>query len=253
MWSQTVWGICIALEIFLLLRAAKTRLLNRFPTFYAYISFVLLVDLVAIPIFKLMPNVYVLFYWLSALLKAVLGYGVIVEIYKLSLKNYLGLARLIKILLLIVFIGVTVKVGISLFNKSGILLPYVMAGMERNLRQVQAILLFCLLTLFVYYKIPTDKNMRGLMLGYSLFIGVDVISFTFITHPSTGFAVLMRNIDPIVYGVALIIWCEALWSPSPELVLQGTHGIERDYDYIAQRTRLLLLRARMHLLKVARP
>lgn len=253
MWNQIVWWTCIGLESFLLVRAAKTKLLKRFPVFYSYISFVLLIDLVAIPLFKLSHNVYFLFYWSTAFLQAVLGYGVIVEIYNNSLKNYLGVARLVKILLLLVFLGVAVKVGINLLNKPEVVLPYAIANVERNLRQVQAVLLFCLLGLFVYYKIPADRNVRGLILGYSLFIGADVISFTFITHPTTGFALLMRYLNPVCYAIALIIWSAALWSPSPEPVLQGTQGIERDYENLARETRIFLLRARSHLIRVARP
>ena len=228
-------------------------MLKRFPLFYSYISFVLLIDLSAIPLFKLSPSVYFLFYWCTAFLKAVLGYAVIVEIYNLSLKSYLGVARLVKVLLLIVFIGVTVKVGINLFNGPEVVFPYAIANVERNLRQVQAVLLFCLLGLIVYYKISTDRNVRGLILGYSLFIGADVISFTFITHPTTGFALMMRKIDPVFYGIALIIWLVALWSPRRESMLRGAQGIERDYEYLARETRILLLRARTHLFRVARP
>ena len=113
--------------------------------------------------------------------------------------------------------------------------------------------MFCLLALFLYYKIPLNRNGRGLLLGYSLFVGADVISLTFITHPATGFASLMRQIDPLCYALALLIWSAALWSPSPEPVFQGVQGIERDYGSLARQTRALLLQARTHLIKVARP
>jgi len=253
MWSQIVWGTCIGLEALILLRAAKTREFPRFPIFYSYVAFVLLVDLTAIPLFRLSHNVYFLFYWMTAFLKAILGYGVIVEIISLSLKNYPGVARLARTLLMFVFLGVVVKVGINLLNKPGIVLPYAIANMERSLRQVQAVLLFCLLALLVYYKIPVNRTVKGLLFGFSLFIGADVISFTFITHPTSGFALLMRQIDPICYAISLIIWLVALWSPSPQRVIEGTETIERDYENLARETRILLLRARTHLIRVGRP
>ena len=253
MWSEIIWGTCIGLESFLAIRAAKTRLLKRFPIFYSYITFVLMIDLLAIPVFKFSPNIYVQFYWSTELLKAILGYGVIMEIYNLSLKNYLGVVRLVKILLLIVFLAVSIKMGISLLGNSQIILSHAIADMEHNLQQVQAVLLFCLLALYIYYKIPIDRNLRGLMMGYSLLIGADVITFTFISHPATGFALLMRHIVPVCYAIALIIWSAALWSPSPEPVLQGALGIERDYKHLARETRILLLRAKTQLMKAARP
>ena len=253
MWSEIIWGTCIGLESLLPIRAARIKLLRRFPVFYSYIAFVLLIDLLAIPVLKMSANIYILFYWLTQLLKAFLGYGVIVEIYNLSLKNYLGVVRLVKILLLIVFLAVAMKVGINLLDSPQIILSQAIADMEHNLQQVQAVLLFCLLALLIYYKIPVNRNLRGLLLGYSLLIGADVITFTFISHPATGFALLMRDIVPVCYAIALIIWLVALWSPSPEQVFQGSKDIERDYQNLARETRILLLRARTHLFRVARP
>ena len=253
MWSQIVWGTCIGLEALVLLRATKTNLLRRFPIFYLYVSLVLLVDLIAIPLSKTSPDVYFLFYWLTAFLQAVLGYGVTVEIFNISLKNYPGVARLARTLLMIVFLGVVVKVGINLLNRPDIVLPYAIANMERSLRQVQAVLLFCLLALLVYYKIPVNRNVKGLLFGYSLFIGADVISFTFITHPNSGFAILMRQINPVCYATSLVIWLVALWSPSLQRVLEGREELVQDYEILARETRILLLRARTHLIRVSRP
>ncbi|HKW89350.1 MAG TPA: hypothetical protein VJN21_11405 [Candidatus Acidoferrales bacterium] len=175
------------------------------------------------------------------------------ETYVFSLKNYPGVGRLLRILLVVILLTVAAKVAVSLVVDSKFLLPYAIAVMERNLQQVQAILLFCLLALFIYYKIPADRNVRGLMLGYAFLIGADVISFTFITNPSTGFALLMRQIDPACNALALIIWTVALWTASPQSALQWGQVIETDYEYLARETRAMLLRARTHLVRVARP
>lgn len=253
MWTRIVWGVCIGLESFLVIWAVKTRLLRRFPIFYSFISLVLVVDVLAIPLFRMSSHTYFLFYWSTAFLKAVLGYGIIMETYVFSLKNYPGVGRLLRILLVVILLTVAAKVAVSLVVDSKFLLPYAIAVMERNLQQVQAILLFCLLALFIYYKIPADRNVRGLMLGYAFLIGADVISFTFITNPSTGFALLMRQIDPACNALALIIWTVALWTASPQSALQWGQVIETDYEYLARETRAMLLRARTHLVRVARP
>jgi len=253
MWSQLIWWACIALETLLLIRAARTKLLKRFPVFYSYICCVLLIDLLAIPILKMSPSVYLLFYWSAEFLTAVLGYGVIVEIYNLSLKKYPGVARFVRVLLLFIFLAVGLKVSVNLFGNTGIALPFAIGDLERTLRQMQALLLCCLLALFVYYKIPVNKNLRGLIFGYSLFIGANVILVTFITHPSTGLAAKMRDIEPAFYAISLLIWTAALWTSSPEPVLQGAQGIERDYEYLARETRTMLLRARAQLMRATRP
>src|SRR5690348_6913229 len=99
MWTQIVWCGCIGMETLLLIRAAQTRLLKRFTTFYSYLCGVLLIDLLAIPLYRTSPGAYLLFYWSAELLKAILGYAVIVEIYHFSLKNYPGVARFVRVLL----------------------------------------------------------------------------------------------------------------------------------------------------------
>jgi hypothetical protein len=252
MWNQLVWWACIGLEALLLIRAGQTKLFRQFPAFYSYVCCVLLIDLLAIPLFKVSPGIYLSFYWSAEFLTAVLGYGVIVEIYNSSLINYPGVARFARILLLIIFLAVAAKVSVNLFSNSEIAFPRAIADLERSLRQMQAFLFCCLLVLFVYYKIPTNRNLRGLILGYALFIAVNVIAVTFIAHPATGFAVLMRHIEPFIYAISLIIWSATLWSRSPEPVLQNAPEIQKDYEYLARETRTMLLRARTHLMRATR-
>jgi hypothetical protein len=253
MFNQLVWAVCIVLEGLILVRAARANLFKKFPLFYSYIAWVLAKDLLSTPIYMYHPTFYGPFYWATGFLLAAISYGFLMEIYNQSLKNYAGVARSFRILLLIMFFVIATKVGVDSFSGSHLSLVRAIADLERNLRQLQAVLLSCLLVLFVYYKIPVERNLRGLVLGYSLFIGADVITLTFIAHPTTGFAPLMRQIEPLLYAVSLIIWTLALWAPRPEMVTDVSCGIEQDYEHLAQETRMMLLRARTHLARAARP
>ncbi|MGB6485106.1 MAG: hypothetical protein WBE86_16615 [Candidatus Acidiferrales bacterium] len=253
MLSQSVWWICIALEALLLIRATRTNLFKKFPLFYSYIAWVLTKDLLSAPIYMHHPSFYVPFYWATGLLLAAISYGVLMEIYGRSLKNYAGVARFFRVLLLVMFLVIAIKVGVNSFSGSQPSFVRAIADLEGNLRQLQAILLSCLLVLFVYYKVSIGRNLRGLVLGYSLFIGADVITLTFIAHPATGFAPLMRKIEPLFYAVALIIWSLTLWASSPETATGVSCGIEQDYEHLAQETKMMLLRARTHLARAARP
>ncbi|MGC1106887.1 MAG: hypothetical protein WA876_10135, partial [Candidatus Acidiferrales bacterium] len=225
MLNQSVWWVCIALEILLLVRAMRANLFKKFPLFYSYIIWVLAVDLLSTPIYMHHPSLYVSFYWVAEFLLATISYGVLMEIYNRSLKNYPGVARFFRILLLIMFLGIATKVGVGLFGNSHLSFARAVADLEGNLRQLQAALLSCLLLLFVYYKISIGRNLRGLVLGYSLFIGADVITLTFIAHPTTGFAPLMRKVEPLLYAVSLMIWSLTLWASSPETVTGISCGI----------------------------
>jgi hypothetical protein len=253
MWDQLVWWACIGLESLLLLRAAKTRQLKCFPVFYSYIGCVLLVDLVAIPLFRISPHIYTLFFWSTELLTAVIGYGVVVEIFHLSLKCYAGVARFARIALFIIFLGVAARIGMDLLVGPDSSLVHAIAGLERYLRLMQAGLLVLLLALFVYYKIPVGRNLRGLILGYAFFIGSNVIVFTFILDPANKFAIFMREMGTTFYLITLSIWSLSLWYYPPEPVVEVPTEIEHDYEFLVRETRMLLDRARTHLARTARP
>ncbi|MGB6877655.1 MAG: hypothetical protein WBD87_16650 [Candidatus Acidiferrales bacterium] len=253
MLSQSVWWVCIALEALLLARAARANLFKKFPLFYSYIAWVLATDLLSVPIYMHYPSLYSSFYWATEFLMAAISYGVLMEIYHRSLKNYPGVARFFEILLLIMFLVIATKVSVGLFSNSHLSFARAVAELEHDLRQLQAVLLSCLLVLFIYYKIPIGRNLRGLVLGYSLLVGTEVITLTFAFHPTTGFAPLMRRVEPLLYAVSLIIWSLALWASSPEMVTGTSCGIEQDYEHLAQETKMMLLRARTHLARAARP
>lgn len=228
-------------------------MLKRFPIFYSYVGCVLIIDATAIPLVHTSPKAYFLFYWSSEFLTAVLGYALIIEIYHLSLKRFPGVARLVKLLLVVVFLGILVKSCAGLLANANVTLPYAIGDLERTLRQLQAVMLGCLLIIFAYYRIPASSNLRGIILGYSLFVAVDVVSVTIITHPATGFAALIRSVEPAVYGVSLLIWTASLWNPSARVAFEETPGTESDYLQLARATRMLLIRARAQLLRAVRP
>ncbi|HEV3513580.1 MAG TPA: hypothetical protein VGS05_17855 [Candidatus Sulfotelmatobacter sp.] len=247
-----VWSACAVLEGLLLVRAARTNLFRTFPLFFSYIACVLARDLLGTTVYVHYPSLYGSFYWTTELLVAVISYGVLLEIYIHALKNYPGVATLFRALLLVMFLAIAIKVGVSSFGYAHLSAMHFIADLERNLRRLQAVLLAGLLGLFAYYKIPVGRNLRGLVLGYALFVGADVITLTFMAHPAVGLAHLVRKIEPLCYTMSLIIWSLALWVPRVEGITDVPCGIEQDYEHLAREARMMLLRARTHLARGVR-
>lgn len=243
---------CIVLESFLLVRGARTSLCKKFPLFYSYIAGVLTRDLFGTIIYVYYPSFYTRFYWSTELVVGLISCGVLVEIYTQSFKNRPGLARFFRALLLILFLAMAVKAALGWLGNAQMSPVRAIAGLEGNLRQLQAGLLICLLALLVYYGIGLGRNLSGLALGYALFIAADVITATFMADPNTGFALLMRKIEPLSYLVALVIWSFALWVPRPESTTNVSYAIEENYERLARETRIMLLRARTHLARMTR-
>src|SRR5690348_1054975 len=249
MFNELVWSLCIATEAALLVRAARTGMFKRFPVFFLYVACVLAKDLLSIPIYDHLPSVYPTFYYTAELILAAIGYGILVEIYRQSLKHYPGVNRLFTnffaMVFLVIVIGVSVGSSASSFGR-------VVAELEQDLRQSQAILLCFLLTLFMYYRVAVGKNLRGLVTGYSLLVSTEVMMLALALRPRTGLSAFMRAAEPVFYALSLLIWLAALWNPQPETAPAVPCGIERDYERLAAATRTMLARARAQLAKVAR-
>lgn len=250
--SHPVWSLSVALEALLLIRAARTGLLRNFPLFYSYILCVLVVDLISTPVYMHYPSVYGSFYWSTELLVAIISYGVLIEIYNQSLQNYDGVARFFKVLLFIIFCVASTRVAITSLADSGKGFARAVADLEGDVRQIQVLLLCCLLILFVYYKVSIARNLRGLILGYGLFLSTDSISSAFIAHPANGLAPLMRKVEPAFYALSLVIWVTSLWVSHTESNSERSRELEQDYEYFASATRTMLLRARTHLVRASR-
>ncbi len=248
MFAYFMWWGATALGALLLVRAFKERLLRRYPLFYSYIAWALLADLAGFYFYGAPPGFYQKFYWSAELVSVLAAYGVILEIYKRALENYPGPAhRAQSLLLFVVFVTAAKVVVDTLGSPSGSWVLGI-AELGRNLRNVQGALLIVLLGLFGYYRIPAGRNLRGLMCGYGFFIATSISSLAIRSRLPNELSLLMQKLQPVLYLIALLIWCVALWSYRPE----PQPDPELDYARLARQTRTLLARALTYVGRVIR-
>ena len=250
--DQLVWWTCILLEAILVLHSIPA-MLKRFPIFYGYVACVLVRDVSAIPIYRMWPGVYGPFYWSTAFVTAILGYAVILEIYSRSLARFPGVARLIRIVLVGLLFLVAVRAFAELFGGAANPLASSAALLERDLRTLQAVLLGALLCIFSFYRIPIGKNLRGIIVGYTLYVGVRVIELTAYTQLGKATGIFVSKIEPMSYLICLVVWTVALWSRAPEPIADAVPTIEQDYDPLMRQTRTQLSRACAFLTRTVRP
>ncbi len=243
-----IWWGGIALCALLLMRAFQKRLVRRYPLFYSYIACVLLADLARSCFYGASPASYQKFYWGTELVSILAGYGVILEIYKRALENYPRPARRAQSLLLFVLLVTAAKVLVDTLNSPSGSWVLAIAELGRNLRNVQGALLIVMLGLFGYYRIPAGRNLRGLMCGYGFFIATSISSLAFRSRLPNELSLLLQKLQPVLYLIALLIWCVALWSYRPE----PQPDPEVDYPHLARQTRALLARALTHVWRVIR-
>jgi hypothetical protein len=247
-----IWWSGIVLESFLLVRGWQVKLWARFPAFYTYILFVLLQSLLRFSILHSRPQLYRPVYWITEGLGVLIGCAVVFEVYRVGLAGYPGTARMARNLLGLVFVLASTRALVGAWNDPRWWLISTTMDLERWLRTVQSFAILALVVLFLFYAIPFGRNLRGLLLGYGVFVGLSVIQLTFVTDSGSKFHKFWSYASPGSYFIVLGLWMVHLWSyfPSPEP--KRTVRLEEQYQTLAAATAQRLREARAYLAKVVR-
>src|SRR2546426_2267403 len=145
----------------------NARLYGKYLAFFIYLSAVLLIDLLRFCVLTLHPNVYAPLYWYTQFLHAGIGYAVILEIYRQTLNNSPGVARIARTFLWGVLAAVLLRVTWNAVSGPVWSPGTTSAELERDLRTVQAILLAGIIPLIAYYVVSTGKNLKGITFRYN--------------------------------------------------------------------------------------
>jgi len=255
MLSQFIWWSSIALASLVLIRGMQTKLAYRFPIFYGYVAYVLSLDDVTSYFIKA-PTVYSYVYWATEFVGVLIGCGVVFEIYRIGLLRYPGTARMARNALGVIFVLALMKALVVAANQPGWWVKANTLEIERVLRTVQAIAVAALAAVCLIYAIPFGKNLRGILLGYGLYVGVFSVCLTFVPVHGHNF---WWYASSTCYPVALAIWLTHLWSYQESLAPGSTDKYSGsrsdscgDYQETATATRRRLQTARGDLVKVVR-
>ncbi len=252
MLSQLIWWGSIGLEILLLVRAFRGKLATHYPVFYLYISFVLAQDLLRFFVYRWEPRLYSPHYWTTEFLGVVAGCAVMFEICRVALAAYPGTARLARNLLAIGFVLACTNAAVAASNDAHRWIA-TCVNLERDVRIVQALTLFALVALFLLYAIPFGRNLRGILIGYGLFVGLSVIQLAFVAVMGNMDSKILAFLHPVSYALALCVWVGHLWvyrsNPEPERAF----AFEQQYARVAAATRYRLREARGYLEKAVHP
>lgn len=247
MLTQTLWWSGLSLEVLLLARSFATKLSKAFPFFYSYVTIVLFTSASRFYVYQMHASQYQRWYWLTEIFSALVGYGVIFELYERTLYRFEGVRRFLRgVLLLALALGL-----INTFATPWSL-PRLSTELEYNLRLIQTVLLIIFLALLIHYRIPMSRNTKGIAFGYGFFVGFKTIHSVFYSVSGVKFAYLLGRLYPVIYLTSLIIWSVLLWSRHLEPQTEMPMRIERDYESLVVATRLTLARARAYVARGVR-
>jgi len=251
--TNLVWSLAVSLEAIVVVRGVLTGLVRRYSLFYAYISCVFLREIVGLFSYQFAPNFYEPLYWPSEFATIVASYAVILEIFRQCLKHSPGIARTARKLLLAVFVLTVSYAATDLLHEQFASASRTIVELGRDLRYIEGALLLLVLWLLLRYRILLAPNILGVIIGYSFWVGLNVVNVGLWFLPGNEFSMLLRRLLPITYLATLAIWCCMLWSAQPEPVHPPENAIERDYEVLATKTRAILTRTSNRLAKVMRP
>ena len=247
--AQALWFTTIAIEAVLLVRTVRTRLFLVYPVFCSYLLFVLLQSLVRFGVYHWRPEWYLKCYWYTEFIGVLAGCGLLFEIYWKGLAPYPGTARVARNLLALVMVFTAGKVLVAATRGHLWWPARTTTELERNLRTVQGIAILALVILLLAYSIPLRRNLRGVVLGYGLFLAAQLVSLAALPFMATRLSGVWAFSQQAVYLLVLFIWAMSLWTPSPQPGLGVGPNQAPGYADIERKTRERLTRARIFLRK----
>src|SRR5271168_1223667 len=212
MLDQSIWWLNMALEALLLVRAVQGRWASRYRVFYGYVWFVLLQSLIRFYFYQSGSPLYPHVYWLTECLAVLVGCGVTLEIYRIGLRDYPGTARMARNFLCIVFVLAATKAFVDASNDPRWWPMATTTDLELALRITQAGSIGALVLLFLIYGVPFGKNLRGIVLGYGLFLATIIVQFAFISVQGGRYTAFWSHVQSFAYLLVLGIWVSHLWS-----------------------------------------
>ena len=179
MLANFIWFGAIALETVILLRGSTTGLLKKYPLFYSYIGCVLVKEIIGLITNVFAPKLYEPLYWPTELATILASYAVIIEVFRCATRHKPGIRRLTQNALLSVFILTLAYAASDLWHGGFTFLSRAIAELGRDLRYVEAAILLVMLWLLMRYRIPLGRNLRGVIVGYSFWVGLNVVNLAF--------------------------------------------------------------------------
>ncbi|MBZ5580534.1 MAG: hypothetical protein LAP40_28630 [Acidobacteriia bacterium] len=231
--SGAIWLLNDLMLLGLICRARQGSYWGEYPYYFTYLTCVLASDLIRLLVRVAYARAYGQEYWISEFITAIIGFGVAWEVYDHVFSRFRGAKRMARSVLSILLIAIVMNAFVKLAGDPLNRLVPTTQDLLRNIRVAQVFLLVALLSLIVHYRLPMGRNVRYLLVGYGLYIGIHMVTLTlpseFLTAEGGGDA-----LAGLEYCVTLCIWCVGMWSYHPD----PTPGfsLELDYERVSRQT-----------------
>jgi hypothetical protein len=151
-------------------------------------------------------------FWRFEIVTVALGCGVLLEISKYVFARHISLDHFVRWTTVLTFGSIFFVFTIHAFFLPNWNPVTNSAELERQLRVAQALALMSIVFVSGYYEIAIGRNMKGMILGFGVYVAATLISLTLLQMIGIRFSHAWMFIQPFSYVVALLIWTVALWT-----------------------------------------
>jgi hypothetical protein len=200
------------------------------------------------------PSVYLTWTARAEVLNIVLGYGIILEIFRHVLSRYPGIDRMSQILGLAIFAVVLAVTLLHPASPIGFPDPSTRKVVaERDFLAVQMVFFLAAIGITRYYDLEVSRNIRGMIVGYGIWLGVTVITLELRAYFGPMLDTAWHYLLPLFYLISLVQWLRSMWTYAPVRGTPFDRLVPSEYDLLAAKTSGITDEVRAHLGRMARP
>jgi len=238
--TQLVWLSGLLAEVTILVRSFLGKTFKKYLLFYVYVASVLTTSTALYIVSMAAPSIYPLLYWPLLFITLSLGYGAIIEISRHVFGQRVRLERFARWIAVTTYGAIFLLVAAHAFLLPRWNLATNTADLERDLRIAEAVALMVIVCLAAYYDIEMGKNLKGMVLGFGVYVGASVLTLALRLFVGIHFGPTWKIVQSTSYLAALLIWAVALWSYEPAVSSPPPTENLGGYQGLAGRTQEML-------------
>lgn len=216
-WAFYVFpSVAVLLEGLLLWRLSQQHLWSRYPYLSLFVAYGSLGDVLLFPINRYKPAWFPVAYWRIETVALFLQFLINWEFYR-GIFWRSTLRELAWKVLLVVELGLLPAIlALGWSQASSVPVPHLPLSpvIEQYTSFAQALLLLATAAIASYYRMPLGKNLRGLGLGFGVYLLLRVVNFATV-QAFPRFRDYWRLLTPMTFIGMLAIWLWAFWQFAP--------------------------------------
>jgi hypothetical protein len=203
-----------ALPLLLLWRAARGKFVDRFPLFYSYVVYGLCWSTAVFVASQFVSSIHWTIYWRFFLVSLVAEFGVLVEISDHIFSPFPAIRSLSRVLTILICVVFSVFILPPVFRSGSPTRGLIEFGETTSI--TKAAIICVLLATVRYCRLPLGANVSGMILGLSVYVGVNVANFALAARLGrTLYGTTFGSVGVLSYTLCLLIWTVALWRYEP--------------------------------------